>query len=371
MVTLLLDVMSATATPLVTNVHGEQRPGTDLVDVYYDLVAVDSTSVSVRLEVSADGGSNWSVPVINVSQSVGTGVSPGRGKHILWNAGADWDGHVSQNVRFKVTAVTSQDANPQGIGINFTGNVWFLQPTDQPGVVAGANWNNVSGASGTKVHLQDALGASTNSQLSFVSTAPWAAFLATRTPNAATNLLYSGGLVGNDTISEVKVSITGIPYDSYDVYVYASQEGPLTNTLSISDGTTTFYYCSFGENYNDTTALIQTTGTDVSNPTRGAPQYQVFRGLTKSSFSLTTGGSLNGILSNNVYGLQIVSRDKSDSMALIPARCFQMGNTLGIGNEMNSRHTRCGWSPLLVRSQNPPIDFDLHALHPDETTVPQ
>jgi len=92
------------AVPVITNVHGEQRPGTELVDVYYDLDAGNSTSVAVRLEVSADGGANWTVPVVSVSQSVGNAVSSGNGKHILWNAGADWNGHVSTDVRFKVTA---------------------------------------------------------------------------------------------------------------------------------------------------------------------------------------------------------------------------------------------------------------------------
>ena len=92
------------AVPVITNVLGEQRPGTDLVDVYYDLDAANSTSVAVRLEVSADGGANWTVPVVSVSQSVGSGVSSGKRKHILWNAGADWNGRVSKNVRFRVTA---------------------------------------------------------------------------------------------------------------------------------------------------------------------------------------------------------------------------------------------------------------------------
>jgi len=92
------------ATPVVTNVHGEQRNGTDLVDVYYDLADADSSGVSVRLQVSDDSGHNWSVPVVNVSQDVGANVTSGHGKHILWNAGADWNGQVSKNVRFKVIA---------------------------------------------------------------------------------------------------------------------------------------------------------------------------------------------------------------------------------------------------------------------------
>lgn len=91
------------ATPVVTNVHGEQRLGTNLVDVYYD-IAADDASVVVGLQVSSDGGAHWNVPVVNVSQSVGNSVNPGKGKHILWNAGADWNDQVSKNIRFRVIA---------------------------------------------------------------------------------------------------------------------------------------------------------------------------------------------------------------------------------------------------------------------------
>jgi len=103
---LLLDNVSVqkVATMSVTNVRGEQRLNTDLVDVYYDLVASNSSSVSVRLQVSPDSGHTWSVPVVNVSQDVGANVISGHGKHILWNAGADWNGQVSKNVKFKVIA---------------------------------------------------------------------------------------------------------------------------------------------------------------------------------------------------------------------------------------------------------------------------
>ena len=109
--------MPAISAPVVTNVHGEQRPDTHLVDVYYDLADADSSSVSVRLQVSADGGDNWTVvPVVNVTQAVGENVTPGHGKHILWNAGADWDGQVSKAVMFKVMASDTAPA-PDGFAL--------------------------------------------------------------------------------------------------------------------------------------------------------------------------------------------------------------------------------------------------------------
>jgi len=197
-------------------------------------------------------------------------------------------------------------SSAEGIGINFTGNSWFLQPGDRPGVVQDANWNNVSGTAGLNVQLFDSTAALTNTLLSFNSASTHGGFDIPNTPNAATNLLYSGGLVGDNSIREVSLSLTNIPYTSYDVYVYASQDSHLTNTLSVTDGTTTFYYRGAGQNNTAATSLLQTTSSDFSNPTSGPAQYQIFRGLSDSTFSLSTGGSINGVLANHVFGLQVV-----------------------------------------------------------------
>ena len=124
------------ATPAVTNVHGEQRPDTHLVDVYYDLADADSASVSVRLQVSANGGDNWTVvPVVSVSQAVGANVTPGHGKHILWNAGADWGGQVSKTVLFKVIASDTTPA-PDGFALIPAGR---FQMGDQSSLLVGSS----------------------------------------------------------------------------------------------------------------------------------------------------------------------------------------------------------------------------------------
>ena len=191
------------------------------------------------------------------------------------------------------------------IGINFSAGTLNLGPTDQPGIVAGANWNNISGGSGTSVALNDATGASTTALLSFTSTGAFGGFNGTNTANTATNLLYQAGLVGNPNTSEVSIDISNIPYARYDVYVFSAADTTDTNTISITDGLTTFYQRSNGSLNNTATNLLQTTSIDPVNPTVGPGQYQVFH-KTGSSVSLLTGGSINDIISNNVFGLQIV-----------------------------------------------------------------
>jgi formylglycine-generating enzyme required for sulfatase activity len=58
------------------------------------------------LQVSADGGNTWDVPVKTLDKTAGIGdaVTPGTGKLIVWDAKADWPGKVSNQVRFKVNA---------------------------------------------------------------------------------------------------------------------------------------------------------------------------------------------------------------------------------------------------------------------------
>jgi sulfatase modifying factor 1 len=96
---------TAGAPPVVSNVRASQRPGTQLVDIYYDLADPDSASVAVTVLVSTNGGASYTLPATSFSGSGwGNAVTPGSNKQITWNAGADWSGHYSANVRFRVTA---------------------------------------------------------------------------------------------------------------------------------------------------------------------------------------------------------------------------------------------------------------------------
>ncbi len=102
---LLLGIgLPAAAATVVSNLTAAQRAGTALVDIGYDLQAPGYAAVTVTLEASSDGGATWTLPVLTVSGDVGSGVAPGTGRAIVWDAGADWPGNVSQQMRFRVTA---------------------------------------------------------------------------------------------------------------------------------------------------------------------------------------------------------------------------------------------------------------------------
>jgi formylglycine-generating enzyme required for sulfatase activity len=91
------------AAPVVSNISAAQRPNSRLVDITYDVTA-DFPTVSVSLQVSSDGGSTFAVPATTLSGAIGAGVATGTAKTITWDAGADWSGQYSTQMRFKVIA---------------------------------------------------------------------------------------------------------------------------------------------------------------------------------------------------------------------------------------------------------------------------
>jgi len=101
------------AGPTVSNVRSAQRPGTQLVDVDYDLADPDSPILTVSVAVSTNGGASYTLPATSFTGALGVSVTPGANKRITWNAGQDWPNKFSANVRFSVTA--SDDTAPGGM----------------------------------------------------------------------------------------------------------------------------------------------------------------------------------------------------------------------------------------------------------------
>ncbi len=92
------------AGPTVSNVRSGQRPGSQLVDIDYDLGDPDSATLTVSVTVSENGGVSYTVQATSFTGAVGGGVTPGRGKRMTWNAGADYPNKFTANVRFRITA---------------------------------------------------------------------------------------------------------------------------------------------------------------------------------------------------------------------------------------------------------------------------
>ena len=118
--------------PVVTNVQAKQRPGALLVDITYDVDYQDGGPMAVSVEISSDRGQTWQVPAHSFSGDVGRGIRPGKGKHIVWDAGADVPGSHGVNFRPRVIAEVGQGgevfehelsvALPGGLAMDF---VWI------------------------------------------------------------------------------------------------------------------------------------------------------------------------------------------------------------------------------------------------------
>ena len=98
----------ANTPPEITNVRASQREGTKLVDIYYDAADADGDLLKIRVEISDNDGVKYSVPAFSLTGDIGEGVAVGTNKHIVWDAGKDWDGEYSDQMRVKIYAIDAQ-----------------------------------------------------------------------------------------------------------------------------------------------------------------------------------------------------------------------------------------------------------------------
>lgn len=89
----------------VTNVTASQRTdGSQIVDITYDITEDTLfTSFNVTVEVSFDGGAAYNATTY-VSGDVGTGLTPGTDKQIVWNFGQEFSNTFDDNVKVKIIA---------------------------------------------------------------------------------------------------------------------------------------------------------------------------------------------------------------------------------------------------------------------------
>ncbi|MEI7851747.1 MAG: DUF1566 domain-containing protein [Kiritimatiellales bacterium] len=130
----------AVADVTVTNLVVAQRPGTKLVDITYDVSSTETNAVTVSLSVS-NGAAAVSAP--SVSGAVGAGVATGTGKTMVWNMGTDWNGNLSSNVFF---AITADDGQTQSVSASCpvakTGQTISYRAGDDGDLETGTAWPN-------------------------------------------------------------------------------------------------------------------------------------------------------------------------------------------------------------------------------------
>lgn len=104
LIVLLMAIIAHAAPPVVSNIRAAQRPGTKLVDIYYNLADADGDLQLIQIAASSDGGLTYTLPCVTLSGHVGANVVPGENRHVVWNVGADWDGNWVAECRVRITA---------------------------------------------------------------------------------------------------------------------------------------------------------------------------------------------------------------------------------------------------------------------------
>jgi formylglycine-generating enzyme required for sulfatase activity len=151
-------VLSATLAPaqgtrlLVSNVQVQQRQFTATWDITYDLETVGDIAVTASLSLSTDSGASYPNFCVAVSGDVGGGVLPGIGKHMVWNAGADFPGLSSPTCRLRVTADDGQIETPAGFVAITPGTFMMGSPTTEPSRLTNETQHPVTLAHG--LHVQ-------------------------------------------------------------------------------------------------------------------------------------------------------------------------------------------------------------------------
>jgi formylglycine-generating enzyme required for sulfatase activity len=102
--------LAAQSPPVITDVTAAQQPlPSKLVNISYTISDPDSSSVNISIFVSKDSGATWTVPALTFTGTGAPGnniavTSTPTAKTVVWNAGADWNGHFTANCRVRVMA---------------------------------------------------------------------------------------------------------------------------------------------------------------------------------------------------------------------------------------------------------------------------
>ena len=105
-------VSLANTPPEITNVRASQRTGSKLVDIFYDAYDADNDSLLVRIQISDNDGRTFYLGTSSLIGDVGPGIQPGTDKHVVWNAGEDWDGEYSEAMRVRIGVTDMKRCNP-------------------------------------------------------------------------------------------------------------------------------------------------------------------------------------------------------------------------------------------------------------------
>ena len=97
-------VFAQNSNPVIGTVSVQQRTGTFLIDISYDVTDLDGDPLIIYVQVSNDSGKTFTVPASTFTGDYGFNIVPGIDKLITWDAGFDYPEHYSESFRVKLIA---------------------------------------------------------------------------------------------------------------------------------------------------------------------------------------------------------------------------------------------------------------------------
>ncbi|MGC6427541.1 MAG: lamin tail domain-containing protein [Akkermansiaceae bacterium] len=207
---------------------------------------------------------------------------------------------------FSASFLAMQLVSGDSIGVNFGAGRTdaSLAANDSAGIIAQTNWNNASGASGSLNSLNDDSGANSGASITWATDEQW---------SAGTNPADDNGRLLNGWVSSNNgtdsINITGIPYSTYDLYLYYNHDRASEDVLIEESGNAfpDFLAHENDTNINAPVTFTRQTESAATNPS-ATGNYAQFEGLTSSSLNLvlSAAGSAGSSDRGAITGLQIV-----------------------------------------------------------------
>jgi formylglycine-generating enzyme required for sulfatase activity len=117
--------------PSITNIRAEQDPGTKNVILLYDALSGENEAFRASVAVKVAG---IEIPATSFSgPGYGNNVQPGFNRKIIWDAGSDWNGQVSNQVVFSITTSAPLPPAPEGFALIPAGTFIMGSPADELG----------------------------------------------------------------------------------------------------------------------------------------------------------------------------------------------------------------------------------------------
>jgi len=204
-------------------------------------------------------------------------------------------------------------AGAASIGVNMGSNEVSMATGDVAGVtVSQGNWNNASGGSGSLSNVKNNSGTTTTLNVSWGGTSPGTWHVTANGTATGDAKMMNGYLDAADRARSAYVTLSQIPYATYDVYVYVGGSNSGAKG-KVNNGTTAYSLTNGSINPGgdgfQVADYVVTTDTGSAYP---SANYAKFAGLTGSSVTVTIGDfvDLAGVESCDeamgIFGVQIV-----------------------------------------------------------------